>query len=75
VRMTKRNLMRVLVVALIVVASWWFWYNSAEQKLQRCIKAESNAYYASSEGQELHRKGTDPPVGLFILECNQMGIK
>jgi hypothetical protein len=73
--MTKRNLVRLLVVALIVLSSWWFWYNSAEQKLQRCIKAESDAFYASSEGQELHRKGTDPPVGLFAFECNQMGIK
>jgi hypothetical protein len=73
--MTKRNLVRVFVVALIVLASWWFWYNSPQQKLQRCIKAESNAFYASSEGQELHRKGLDPPDGLFVIECNQMGIK
>lgn len=73
--MTKRNLVRVFVVALIVLASWWFWYNSPQQKLQRCIKAESNAFYASSEGQELHRKGLDPPTGLFVIECNQMGIK
>jgi hypothetical protein len=73
--MTKRNLVRVFVVALIVLASWWFWYNSPEQKLQRCIKAESNAFYASNEGQELHRKGLDAPDGLFVIECNQMGIK
>jgi hypothetical protein len=73
--MTRRNLVRILVVALIVLSGWWFWYNSPQQKLQRCIKAESNAFYASDEGKELHRQGSDPPVGLFIIECNQMGIK
>jgi hypothetical protein len=73
--MSKRNLVRILMVALIVLSCWWFWYNSPQQKLQRCIKAESNAFYATSEGQELHRRGSDPPVGLFIVECNQMGIK
>jgi hypothetical protein len=73
--MSKRNVVRLLVVVLIVLSCWWFWYNSSQQKLQRCIKAERDAFYASNEGKELHRQGSDPPDGLFIIECNQMGIK
>jgi hypothetical protein len=50
------------------------WYNSGQHKLQRCVKAQSDRFYSSSEGQELHRHGTDPPADLFVFECNQMGI-
>jgi len=73
--LSKRNTVRILMVLLIVVACWYWWYNSPQQKLNRCIKAESNAFYATSEGQDLHRKGSDPPRELFIIECNQMGFK
>jgi hypothetical protein len=73
--MTKRSLILLCVVPLIILACWLFWYNSSQQKLQRCIKAESDHFYSTSEGQELHRRGSDPPASLFVLECKQIGVK
>jgi hypothetical protein len=38
------------------LGSWWFWYNSPDQKLQRCITAE---------GQQWETKvQTDPQAAL-----------
>ena len=54
---------------------WWAWYNSGEHKLQRCVKAQSDHFYSTPEGREMHSRGTDPPEQLFVLECNQLGIR
>lgn len=64
----------VVVTTVAIVVMWMLWYNSGQQKLQRCVKAQSDHFYSTSVGQEMHRHGTDPPAKLFVLECNQMGI-
>jgi hypothetical protein len=64
----------VVVTTVVIVTLWMLWYNSGQHKLQRCVKAQSDHFYSTSEGQELHRHGSDPPADLFALECNQMGI-
>ena len=66
--------MPVAVTTVVILSLWLMWYNSGPQKLQRCVKAQSDHFYSTSEGQELHRHGTDPPATLFVLECNQLGI-
>jgi hypothetical protein len=71
----RRTLLPLLVAPLIIVGAYLWWYNSSEQKLQRCVKAQSDHFISTSEGQELHRRGSDPPERLFVLECNQLGIK
>jgi hypothetical protein len=73
--MNRRTLVSLLVAPLIIVGAYLLWYNSSQQKLQRCVKAQSDHFISTSEGQELHRRGSDPPESLFILECNQLGIK
>ncbi|WP_292991616.1 hypothetical protein [Mycobacterium sp.] len=65
----------VAVTVVVVVSVVWAWYNSGHKKLERCVKAQSDHFYSTTEGQELHRHGTDPPTELFVLECNQLGIK
>lgn len=64
----------MVATTVLVVALLWYWYNSGQNKLQRCVKVQSDHFYSTSEGQELHRRGTDPPTELFVLECNQLGI-
>jgi hypothetical protein len=64
----------VAVTGVVIVALLWYWYNSGQNKLQRCVKAQQDHFYSTSEGQELHHRGTDPPAELFVLECNQLGI-
>jgi ABC-type nickel/cobalt efflux system permease component RcnA len=75
VDMAKRVFTPVCVLIVIAVGCWLLWYNSSQQRLQRCVKAASDHYYATPEGQELHRRGSDPPVSLFTLECSQLGAK
>jgi hypothetical protein len=53
---------------------WFLWQNSSQQKLQRCVKAQTDHFLSTSEGQELHKRGSDPPEQLFVLECKQMGV-
>jgi hypothetical protein len=73
--MRKRFFAPVAVVTVVIVSLLWMWYNSGQHKLQRCVKAQSDHFYSTSEGKELHSHGTDPPTELFVLECNQLGIK
>jgi len=72
--MRRRVFLPVVATTVLVVALLWLWYNSGQNKLQRCVKAQSDHFYSTSEGQELHSHGTDPPTELFVLECNQLGI-
>jgi hypothetical protein len=72
--MRRRVFRPIVAITVLVVGLLWMWYNSGQHKLQRCVKAQQDHFYSTSEGQELHRHGTDPPVDLFILECNQLGI-
>ena len=65
----------VAVTAVVVVALLWSWYNSGHNKLERCVKAQSDHFYSTPEGQDMHSHGTDPPRELFVWECNQLGIK
>src|SRR5277367_4292940 len=44
----------VVVTSVVIVGLWMLWYNSGQHKLQRCVKAQSDHYYSTSEGQELH---------------------
>lgn len=64
----------IVVTAVILLSLFYMWHNNGQHKLQRCIQAQKDHFYSTSEGQELHRQGTDPPEGLFVLECNQMGF-
>ncbi len=73
--MRKRFFAPVAVTTVVIVSLLWMWYNSGQHKLERCVKAQSDHFYSTNEGQELHRRGTDPPHELFVLECNQLGIK
>jgi hypothetical protein len=73
--MRKLFFVPVAVTIVVIVSLWWMWYNSGEHKLQRCVKAQSEHFYSTSEGQDLHRQGMDAPNELFVLECNQLGIK
>jgi hypothetical protein len=73
--MRRRAFLPVVVTSVVIVSLVWMWYNSGQHKLQRCVKAQSDHFYSTSEGQELHRHGTDPPQDLFILECHQLGIQ
>jgi hypothetical protein len=68
-------LLPLLVAPLIIVGAYLLWYNSSQQKLQRCVQAQSDHFNSTSEGQELRRRGSDPPESLFVLECNQLGRK
>jgi phosphoribosyl-AMP cyclohydrolase len=72
--MRRRVFLPVVVTSVLIVSLLYLWYNSGQHKLQRCVKAQRDHFYSTSEGQELHRHGTDPPEDLFILECNQLGI-
>jgi hypothetical protein len=40
-----------------------------------CVKSESDYYFSTSAGQRLHRHGSGPPASLFVIECNQLGIR
>jgi hypothetical protein len=73
--MKRRVFLPIAVTAVVVVTLIYLWYNSGQHKLQRCVKAQQDHFYSTSEGQELHRHGTDPPVDLFVLECHQLGIR
>jgi hypothetical protein len=64
-----------VAVITVVIVSVWLWYNSGSQKLERCVKAQSDHFYSTSVGQEVHSHGSDPPRDLFVMECNQMGIQ
>jgi hypothetical protein len=73
--MTRRVFfLPIAVVAVVLLSLFYMYYNNGQHKLERCIKAQKDHFYSTSEGQDLHRQGTDPPEGLFVLECNQMGI-
>ncbi|WP_156751610.1 hypothetical protein [Mycobacterium sp. 1245111.1] len=73
--MRRRIFLPVVATTVLVLGLLWYWYNSGQNKLQRCVKVQQDHFYSTSEGQELHRHGTDPPTELFVLECNQLGIK
>jgi hypothetical protein len=64
-----------VAIVTVVILSFWLWYNSGQQKLERCVKAQSDQFYSTSVGKEVHSHGSDPPRDLFVMECNQMGIK
>jgi hypothetical protein len=73
--MTKRAFVPIVTIPLIMLMCWLLWYNSSQQKLQRCVKAQSDHFYSTSEGRELHQRGSDPPAALFVIECNQLGYR
>ena len=54
---TKRVVAPACIITLLIVACWLLWYNSPQQKLQRCAQAQSDYFYSTSAGQELHRRG------------------
>jgi len=72
--MRRRVFLPIVVTSVVIVSLLYLWYNSGQHKLQRCVKAQQDHFYSTSEGQELHWHGTDPPVDLFVLECHQLGI-
>jgi hypothetical protein len=56
------------------------WYNSSDQKLQRCITAEGRQWetkvQTDAQAQMIHTAGGDPPMTLAILDCeDKLGIK
>lgn len=73
--MSKRAFVPIVMIPLIMLIGWFVWYNSDQQRLQRCVDAQSDHFYSTSEGQDLHRRGSDPPATLFVIECNQMGVR
>ncbi|WIM87911.1 hypothetical protein PT015_24350 [Candidatus Mycobacterium wuenschmannii] len=75
--MRRRGFAPVAVIAVVVVALLWSLYQHyfGQSKLERCVEAQAKHFYATPEGKELHSHGTDPPRELFVLECNQLGIK
>lgn len=78
--MLNDNRVRLFVViggvAVVIFAFWLHWYNSPEQKLQRCVDADRKDYYSTSKAQWLHNQGADPPLTLFIMDCDQkLGIQ
>ena len=73
--MRRRTFLPVVATTVLVLGLLWYWYNSGQHKLERCVKAQQDHFYSTSEGQEMHRHGTDPPDQLFVLECNQLGIR
>jgi hypothetical protein len=73
--MRKRFFAPVAVITVVVVSLLWMWYNSGQHKLERCVKDQSDHFNSTSAGQELRSHGTEPPRELFVLECNQLGIK
>jgi hypothetical protein len=72
--MRRRVFLPIAVTSVIVLGVVWMWYNNGQHKLERCVKAQSDHFYSTPEGKDLHSHGTDPPVDLFILECNQLGF-
>jgi hypothetical protein len=73
----KAGLLIVLgiVVALIVVGSW-IYYNSDEQRLERCEKEQAQEFSNNPQGQYIIANGGYLPATLAIEECEkQLGIK
>jgi hypothetical protein len=64
----------IVVVAVVLVSLFYMWHNNGQHKLERCVKAQKDHFYSTPEGKDLHSHGTDPPEGLFVLECNQLGF-
>jgi hypothetical protein len=68
-----------VVVVLIGFISWLSWYNSSDQNLQRCVKAEGQQWeskvQSDPQAQMIHAAGGDPPMTLAILDCeDKLGI-
>jgi len=57
-----------VVLVLIGFISWVSWYNSSDQKLQRCVKAEGQQWeskvQSDPQAQMIHAAGGDPPMTL-----------
>jgi hypothetical protein len=71
--MSKRGLVAIGGVALVVFVIWMRWYSSPEQKLQRCIDAERKNYYSTSQGQTAH---TESDEARFVVDCKErLGMK
>ena len=69
--MNKRLAIAITVGIAVIAFLLWVqhWYNSPDQKLQRCETAEEKAYVTPPGG-------VDPPMMLFILDCkDKLGIK
>lgn len=69
-----------VVLVLIGFIAWVSWYNSSDQKLQRCITAEGRQWETKvqpdPQAQMIHTAGGDPPMTLAILDCeDKLGIK
>ncbi|AGB26272.1 hypothetical protein Mycsm_06113 [Mycobacterium sp. JS623] len=68
------------VMIVIGVTCWTFWYNSQDQKLQRCITADQQEWEikvrTDPQAQMIHNAGGDPPLTLALLDCDdKLGIK
>jgi hypothetical protein len=67
-------------IILIGLVCWVNYYNSPDQKLQRCITAEGQQWEArvqtDPQAQMIHNAGGDPPMTLAVMDCdNKLGIK
>jgi hypothetical protein len=64
------------VALACLIGGWVHWYNSLDQRLKRCETAEEKRWYANPQSQYLHARGADPPMALFIEECDDLlGVK
>ena len=68
-----------LVVVIIGFKSSLSWYNSSDQKLQRCVTAEVQQWEADLQtdprAQMIHNGGGDPPMTLAVLDReDKLGI-
>jgi hypothetical protein len=71
--MSKRGLVAIGGVALVVFVIWMRWYSSPEQKLQRCIGAERKDYYSTSQTQNAHNESDE---ARFVVDCKKkLGMK
>jgi hypothetical protein len=69
-----------VILVLIGFTCWVSWYNSPDQKLQRCITADRQEWEAKvqtdPQAQMIHNAGGDPPMTLALLDCDdKLGIK
>ena len=66
----------IAVLMAVLLFAWVAYYNSPEQRLQRCVHAEFSAYDVDPQSQRLRNYGVGPPVVLLREDCKQkLGIQ
>ena len=50
--MRRRIFLPVVATTVLVLGLLWYWYNSGQHKLERCVKAQQDHFYSTTEGQE-----------------------